>query len=222
MLHEYQWCHVVFVLPVTLYRIHVMVPVNTLLYRFSHFWLWSSLLREQRYLSFSDKQSTTAFSCRRDWWGRWIRDISPGSADHWWYPRRPRQQTSSTEGCHRGSSIPQSIRLKAISLAASSSSSCGCRGRCGAWLSSATLALVIVVIVFIVSRAPDLVLLVKKLLGVGGWFSDVWFQSVEVGSLKKGGFWLPVLHLRHLRQCKSSTPTWWTWIWFFQFNSYLI
>ena len=36
------------------------------------------------------------------------------------------------------------------------------------------LALVTVVIVFIVSRASDLVLLVKRLLGVSGWLSDVW------------------------------------------------
>ena len=49
--------------------------------------------------------------------------------------------------------------------------SLGYHGRCGAWLSSGTLTLVIVVIVFIVSRASDLVRLVKKLLGVGGWCS---------------------------------------------------
>ena len=36
------------------------------------------------------------------------------------------------------------------------------------------LALVNVVIIFIVSRASDLVLLVKKLLGVSGWFLECW------------------------------------------------
>ena len=102
-------------------------------------------------------------------------------------------------------SIPQRTLSKAIA-----GSSFGSRGRCGTWFSSAMLALIIVVIVFIVSRAPDLVLLVKKLLGVSGWYSDVWCQSVEVGSVKKGGVWLPVLRLRHLCQCQTSTPTSWT------------
>ena len=46
---------------------------------------------------------------------------------------------------------------------------------------SLLLTLVIIIIVFIVSRAPDLVLLVKKLLDVGRWFSDVWCKNVEVG-----------------------------------------
>ena len=117
--------------------------------------------------------------------------------------RRTLRRTTSTGGYHRRCSIPQRTRSKAISLAGSSF---GSRGTCGAWLSSAMLTLVIVVIVFIVGKAPNLVLLVKKLLGVSGWYSDVWCK-VEVGSLKKGGVWLPVLQLRHLRQCQTSTPT---------------
>ena len=133
---------------------------------------------------------------------------NPGTEGHCSCPRGTRQQTSSIGGCHHRRCIPQRILSKATSLAAYS---CGCqRRRCGTWISSATLALVIVVIVFIVSRAPDLVLLVQKLLGVGGWYSDVWCQSVEVGSLMKGGVRLPVLPLRHLRQCQTSSPTCWT------------